>query len=168
MSWTQRTIRDWLKTKLPIRDSLEQSWCDGIKARPVEGWSAGKATSGVLAINHFTCWGQFRPKLGGGRTNQDYLPSIGRVLGMVGVNVIQRERRWDGLRYRTEGGVSLLEHKTFGLAINRDYLSTVFTSDHPCPEYIVYSQYTGGLWRNQHQKQKMARPINREGTYFML
>ena len=61
-----------------------------------------------------------------------------------------------------------LEHKTFGLAINRDYLSTVFTSDHPCPEYIVYSQYTGGLWRNQHQKQKMARPINREGTYFML
>ena len=62
----------------------------------------------------------------------------------------------------------LVEHKTFGLAINRDYLSTVFTSDHPCPEYIVYSQYTGGLWRNQHQKQKMARPINREGTYFML
>ena len=61
-----------------------------------------------------------------------------------------------------------IEHKTFGLAINRDYLSTVFTSDHPCPEYIVYSQYTGGLWRNQHQKQKMARPINREGTYFML
>ena len=62
----------------------------------------------------------------------------------------------------------LLEHKTFGLAINRDYLSMVFTSDHPCPAYIVYSQYTGGLWRNQHQKQKMARPINREGTYFML
>ena len=29
---------------------------------------------------------------------------------------------------------------TFGLAINCDYLSTVFTSDHPCPEYIVYSQ----------------------------
>ena len=107
MSWTQRTICDWLKTELPIRDSLEQSWCDGIKARPVEGWSAGKATSGVLAINHFTCWGQFGPKLGGGRTNQDYLPSIGRVLGMVGVNVIQRERRWVGLRYRTEGGVSL-------------------------------------------------------------
>ena len=62
----------------------------------------------------------------------------------------------------------VLEHKTFGLAINRDYFRTVFTSDHPCPEYIVYSQYTGGLWRNQHQKQKMARPINREGTYFML
>merc|ERR1712107_465086 len=64
--------------------------------------------------------------------------------------------------------VCILEHKTFGLAINRDYLSTVFTSDHPCPEYIVYYQYTGGLRRNQHQKQKMARPINREGNYFML
>ena len=25
-----------------------------------------------------------------------------------------------------------LEHKTFALAINRDYFSTVFTSDHPC------------------------------------
>ena len=62
----------------------------------------------------------------------------------------------------------LVEHKTLALAINRDYFRTVFTSDHPCPEYIVYSQYTGGLWRNQHQKQKMARPINREGTYFML
>ena len=24
-----------------------------------------------------------------------------------------------------------LEHKTFALAINRDYFSTVFTSDHP-------------------------------------
>ena len=68
----------------------------------------------------------------------------------------------------TEYFASLLEHKTFALAINRDYFRTVFTSDHPCPEYIVYSQYTGGLWRNQHQKQKMARPINREGTYFML
>ena len=26
----------------------------------------------------------------------------------------------------------LVEHKTFALAINRDYFSTVFTSDHPC------------------------------------
>ena len=26
----------------------------------------------------------------------------------------------------------ILEHKTFALAINRDYLSTVFTSDHKC------------------------------------
>ena len=26
----------------------------------------------------------------------------------------------------------VLEHKTFALAINRDYFSTVFTSDHQC------------------------------------
>ena len=75
---------------------------------------------------------------------------------------------WVPLSVWKHKSVWQVEHKTLGLAINRDYLSTVFTSDHPCPEYIVYSQYTGGRWRNQHQKQKMARPINREGTYFML
>ena len=33
--------------------------------------------------------------------------------------------------YRTQADDCLLEHKTFGLAINCDYFSTVFTSDHP-------------------------------------
>ena len=89
------------------------------------------------------------------------------------INMTQWRRyifdNWNKVNYDSKFiSVLALEHKTFGLAINRDYFRTVFTSDHPCPEYIVYSQYMGGLWRNQHQKQKMARPINREGTYFML
>ena len=79
----------------------------GLRRAPLRVDQPEKRRLVLLAINHFTCWGQFGPKLGGGRTNQDYLPSIGRVLGMVGVNVIQRERRWVGLRYRTEGGVLL-------------------------------------------------------------
>ena len=69
---------------------------------------------------------------------------------------------------RKEKSALQLEHKTFALAINRDYFSTVFTSDHPCTIQFVYSQYTGGLRLNQHQKPKMARPINRECTFFML
>ena len=40
------------------------------------------------------------------------------------------------LRIRNFGALVLgeleLEHKTFALAINCDYFSTVFISDHPC------------------------------------
>ena len=32
----------------------------------------------------------------------------------------------------------------------------------------MYSHYTGGLRLNQYQKPKIARPINRECTFFML
>ena len=56
--------------------------------------------------------------------------------------------------------------KTFALVLF--YFSTVFTSDHPCTVYFEYSQCTGGLRQNQHQNQKMARPSNRESTFFML
>ena len=80
----------------------------------------------------------------------------------------ERTSSFSSFAYSEGSHLRVLEHKTFGLAINRDYLSTIFTSEHPCPEYIVYSQYTGGLRQNQQQNQKMARPINRECTFFML
>ena len=50
--------------------------------------------------------------------------------------------------------------ETFALATNRDYFSTVFTSDHPYPVKFVKSQYKGGLRRKQHQNQKMAKRNN--------
>ena len=36
------------------------------------------------------------------------------------------------VQYVLRKSVSILEHKTFALAINRDYFGTVFTSDNPC------------------------------------